>query len=176
MNEPRTIAGSLSVSTGGQARRAGRTPPTRRDERPFHRARVAGDDGTVLVLAIGLVTICAAVLLAAVDVAALHLQRRSAELSADGAARAAAQALDLAKYYGSSDGDRLVLDLGKARSRALAYLADDGGRWRLEGLRVEADQVVVDVTGRRRLPFTGTWAPDGVDVRGAASAELTVVD
>lgn len=129
----------------------------------------------MLVLALGVVTVCAAVLLAAVDVAALHLQRRTAELSADGAARAAAQALDLATYYGSPDGDRLDLDLGQARSRALAYLAADGARWRLDGLRVEQDRVVVDVSGRRRLPFTGTWAAEGVDVRGAASAELAVV-
>lgn len=140
--------------------------------------RTRSDDGTVLVLAIGLVTICAGVLVAAVDVAALHLQHRSADLSADGAARAAAQALDIATYYRSgTPGDRIALDLGEAHRRARTFLAgSDGGRWHLVHLRVEAERVVVDVTGHRRLPFTGTWAPEGVEVHGAASAELTTLD
>lgn len=131
------------------------------------------EEGTVLVLAVGLVAICAAVLLAAVDVAALHLQRRSAELSADGAARAAAQALDLPSYYAGGD---LLLDPVKARRRAATFLSGaDGARWRLAEFRVEADRVVVVVTGTTRLPFTGTWAARDAEVRGAASAELAAV-
>jgi hypothetical protein len=139
--------------------------------------RPRGDDGTVLILATGLIAVCAAVLVAAVDVAALHLQHRSAVLSADGAARAAAQALDLATYYRSrTPGSRITLDLGEARRRAESFLArSDGGRWSLVGVRVEAERVVVDVTGHRRLPFTGTWARDGVAVHGAASAELAAL-
>lgn len=129
------------------------------------------DDGSVLILTLGLVVVLVALLGVVVDVSALVLRRRDAELTADSAARAAAQAVDLAAYYSGASGARLPVDPAGARSRAAAHLTRP---WRLVRVTTHDDVVAVTVATRVRLPFSAWLGVGEVRVVGRGAADLRV--
>lgn len=128
-----------------------------------------GDDrGSVLILSVGVIVLVVVVLLVAADVAALSLRRRQADLTADGAARAAVQALDLTAYYQGSPGPRLPVDPVVARRLAERYVRPP---WRITGFEVAADVITVTVGSEVAL-MSGWVVRPRVEVTGTGSASL----
>ena len=145
------------------------------------RRRSLGDDGSVLVLTIGLVVVV--MLLVAVVAAAskLFLTRRSLASVADGAALAAAQDVDLAALYAGQAGATLPLAAERARADAAAYVAramTDTGLTdlRVVSVTVAGRSVDVTVSARSVLPFASavTGDPEGTVITVTAHAEAAV--
>jgi uncharacterized membrane protein len=95
-----------------------------------HRAggRCRGDEGTVLLLILGLVVMAALLISVVTDVSALYLQRRDLISAADGAALAGAQSVDEASVYqqGLPASGPVPLDEAAAERAALDYLTSAG--------------------------------------------------
>lgn len=119
------------------------------------RAAGRGDDGTVLLLTLGLAGLLLVVVAVVVDVSAVVLARRGVASAADGAAVSAAQAVDPAVAYSGGLGGRLPLSPAQAALRVQAYAADaEAGQPGLQlAVRVEGDTAVVTATRPVRPPF-----------------------
>ena len=115
----------------------------------------AGDDGSVLLLVLGFAGILLTLVAVVVDVSAVVLAKRGVAGAADGAAVAAAQALDLDAVHDEGLGAQLPLDTGRARARVAAY--EGQVRAQQPGLRLvlRLEGRTAVVTGARtvRLPF-----------------------
>lgn len=114
------------------------------------------DEGSVLVLVIGLSLVLFVLVAVVVDVSAVVLAKRGLDSAADGAAVAAAQQVDVAAA-GDGFGDRLPLDAALVAEAVATYEAEE--RAGEPGLRLAArlegtDTAVVDATRTLRLPLT----------------------
>jgi Flp pilus assembly protein TadG len=119
------------------------------------RRRAGQEQGSVLLLGIGMVIVCLLAIVVMTDVTSAFLQRRHLMAVADSAALAGAQGMDIDAYYaqGASIGTRLspAQVAATARRHALTH----GG---ISGLTVDSvvsDGVTVRVTlsAPLRLPF-----------------------
>lgn len=134
--------------------------------------------GSVLPLVIGVVVIVIALVTVVTDTGVLWLQRRSLQATVDGAALAAAQALDLPKVYaGGASGD-LALDETAARSAVRTYVAAIPSAkrltsFRVTGVRVSGPTVTVLATAVAHPPFTTWLIGSGVTITARASARDT---
>jgi len=135
--------------------------------------RPRGDDGTVLVLTLGLSALLLVLVGVVVDVSATVLAKRSVASAADGAAVSAAQELDYDVFYAGGLSGEVPLSDARVAARVAGYealAARDQPGLRLDG-HVE-DGAVAVVTGTRvvALPFSG-WLGDGtVEVTAQARA------
>lgn len=150
------------------------------------------DDGSITVLLIGYVVIVIVLVIAAIDVSAVFLARRTLSSAADAAALAAAQGVDKPQLYSGSGlgcGDRLPLDPARAADLAGAAVDDDRTDLR-NGLAtldaptttVAAGTATVSLSGQVRVPFGRVlgWLdpslPNGlVPITETASAQSPVV-
>lgn len=91
-------------------------------------ARRQRDEGTVLLLIVGLVAVVGLLVAVVTDVTALYLVRRDLISAADGAALAGAQAVDEGTIYteGLPAAGPLPLDEDAAREAVHSYLVDEG--------------------------------------------------
>lgn len=117
----------------------------------------ARDEGTVLLLVLGLVLVLFALVAVVVDVSAVVLARRDLDSTADGAAVAAAQQVDEAAVVDRGLGGRLPLDPDGVAGVVATYEADEQPSQ--PGLRLVpslagTDTAVVDATRTVRLPLT----------------------
>jgi uncharacterized membrane protein len=116
------------------------------------------DEGTVLLLILGIVVVAAMLAVVVTDVSALYLQRRTLVAAADGAALAGAQAVDEAEVYvhGLPSEGPVPLDAAAAEEAATAYVAALGID--VDDVRVEATAttVSVQIVTRYRLPISST--------------------
>ena len=142
--------------------------------------RRADDRGSVLLLTVGLVLVALLAIAVAVDVSAAFLQRRGLAATADAAALAGAQVVDLDAYYarGRRAGDPIPLDRGAVRGAVLAHLRSAGAWADHPGLVVEAvtsdgETVTVRLRAPLRTPFAGVGGRG--DVRAEAAARLALV-
>jgi hypothetical protein len=134
---------------------------SRRDER-----------GTISLYILGLTVISMVLIAGAVAVTSAHLSRMRMLDVADGAALAAANALDEAAYQ-QGVGDVVPLSDASVRQRAAQYLEgierpDSILGWRLASGTGSLDgrTAVVTLTGRAALPMVGTVLEDlGVSIR-----------
>jgi uncharacterized membrane protein len=114
------------------------------------------DEGTVLVLVLGFTMVLALLVGVVVNVSAAVLARRSVSGAADGAAVAAAQALDVeALYRAGLPGERLPLSQADAQRRVAAYgaqVAPDQPGLRLT-VTVDGSTASVLAVREVRLPF-----------------------
>lgn len=139
------------------------------------RARVRGDDGTILVLLLGFTAVLLLMVAVVVNVSAVILAKRGLVAAADGAAVAAAQELDLPELYEQGLGSgRIPLDPGQVATRVELYerqSAQDGVD--LAG-DVSADGTTAIVRGVRMvdLPFGRIlgFAPVRVEAEARARA------
>jgi len=134
------------------------------------RRRAGQEQGSVLILGIGMVVVCLLALAVMTDVTSAFLQRRQLMAVADAAALAGAQGMDIDAYY--LQGARIGTRLSPAQVAATArrHALDHGG---IPGLAVESvvsDGVTVRVTlsAPLRLPFLGSARSDAVRVTSTA--------
>lgn len=136
----------------------------------------ADDEGTVLLLIIGLVAVVGLLVAVVTDVTALYLQRRDLVSAADGAALAGAQAVDEATIYtqGLPASGPLPLDEAAARVAVHEYLSDAGLDGRSLAVRVETTSTTVSVSLSTTydLPVANT-ATLGVTGSAQVSASAT---
>lgn len=134
------------------------------------------DQGTVLLLIVGLVAVVGLLVAVVTDVTALYLQRRDLVSAADGAALAGAQAVDEATIYtqGLPASGPLPLDEDAARAAVRAYLADAGLGGRGLSVRVETTATTVSVSlgGGYDLPMASAVTL-GLGGRAEVSASAT---
>ena len=140
------------------------------------RRRPAGDDGTILVLSLGLAAVLLVMVGVVVNVSAVVLAKRGVASAADGAAVSAAQALDLGVLYDRGLGAQIPLDAADAGARVQAYAA--GARAGQPGLQLalslDGDTAVVEGVRVVRLPFP-VLGSGPVTVRAVARARAPVV-
>jgi hypothetical protein len=138
--------------------------------------RARQDDGTVLVLTLGLAGLLVVVVAVVVNVSAVVLAKRGVASAADGAAVSAAQALDVAALYEQGLGGQIPLSAADAAARVAAYEAD--ARAGQPGLRlsVRIEGTTAVVTGVRvvRPPFP-LFSTGDVTVTAVARARAPVV-
>lgn len=140
--------------------------------------RPSGDDGSVLVLMIGLVAVLLLLVAVVVDVSAVVLARRSVASVADGAAVSAAQGIDYTVFYADGPAGGVPLSEAAVADRVATYAR--GAVLDQPGLvlqsRVDGGYVAV-VTAQRvvRLPFGGALGVGDVDVTAVARARAPLV-
>jgi Flp pilus assembly protein TadG len=140
-----------------------------------------GDEGSVLVLGIGLVVVLMLLVGAGVDASRLFLVRRSLADLADGAALRAAEDLDEATLYRSGASDVLPLATNRVRTDVTSYVAAEAAANGMHGVRVAAvsvrDGIVrVGLAMTETVPVLGTLvgSPDGELVTATAVARSAV--
>jgi uncharacterized membrane protein len=139
------------------------------------RRRPSDDEGSILLLTLGFAILALALVLVVTDASKVFLTRRALVSSADAAALAGAQSLDVASFY-ARGGDTLPLDSDGAVAAVREYVDDAGlaqvyTDFQLVSVEVEASVVTVTVRARSLLPF-GSYVgrPDGVLVEATAHA------
>lgn len=125
------------------------------------RLRTKDDSGSVMLIGIALVAICALALAVVVDVSALFIQRRNLAALADASALAGAQAVDLDAYYahGASEGTNLdpAIVARVVRAHVAAVAAADRHRgMRLEQVDSDGESVTVRLSAPVTVPFLGS--------------------
>jgi uncharacterized membrane protein len=143
------------------------------------RVRPGGDAGQLTVLIIGLAAILVLLVTVVVDASKAFLVRRALSGAADGAAVAAANAVDeSAVYAGAAAGNALPLDPGAARDAALGYAAEAGLAGQFAGFAVVAvstdgTTATVTLAATVPMPLVNHMSPayaDGVPIQVTASA------
>ena len=122
---------------------------------------VVDDSGSVMILGIILVAICALALAVFVDVSGLFIQRRNLAAIADASALAGAQAIDLDAYYahGASKGTTLdpAVVARVVRANIAAVIVSDGIRgMRIETVQSDGESVTVRLSAPLTLTFLGS--------------------
>ena len=141
-------------------------------------SRPRGDDGTVLVLVLGLFGVLLLLVALVVDVSVVVLAKRSVASAADGAAVSAAQAIDDAAFYGRGLQDRVPLSEQDVAQRVAAYEAqaasDQPGLQLSSGVDGGTTAVVV---ARRTvaLPVVGRFGIEDVEVVAEARARAPLL-
>lgn len=140
--------------------------------------RPRGEDGTVLVLVLGLAALLLVLVGVVVDVSVTVLARRSVSSAADGAAVSAAQGLDYSAFYARGPDGEVPLSEQAVAERVAAYrgeaAVDQPGLQMSSGVEDGATAVV---TAERAvtLPFSGWLLRDTVLVRAVARARAPLV-
>ena len=139
------------------------------------RLAVHDERGSVLVLGVGLIVTCALAVALLTDVSSALLQRHRVQALADGAALAAAQAIDLTEYYAEGASDSTRLDPSRVGRVARDHLSRASAGEEIDGLVVnriwsDGSQVLVALSAPLDLPFLADLFP--ADVRVEAWAQL----
>ena len=142
------------------------------------------DEGSVLLLILGLVVLAALFITVVIDVSSLYLERRSLIAAADGAALAGAQAIDREAVYatGLPTSGPVPLDQEGAAVAAHNYIADVGLMSDYPNLLVRitttATTIEVRLSAVVALPVVNGVTPgaqDGVTVDAVATARTPVI-
>jgi uncharacterized membrane protein len=126
-----------------------------------HRLRCrlpAGQDGSVLLLVMGLVPILAGLIAVGTDLAVLFTHQRSLAAEADSAALAGAQAANLRQLYTGKNVTELPLDCRRARDIVEDRVGSDASDKRVStavvaGFRCRSNTVSVSLRSSVELPF-----------------------
>lgn len=132
------------------------------------------DEGTVLLLMVALVVVIVLSIGVVADVGVVLSARRALAATADSAALAGAQSIELGAYYAGSGGSDLPLDPTRAEESVRRYVhtAEPCPDLRIRQLEISANAVYVGLTCRARLPFVALIAQDSVEVRAGSQARL----
>ncbi|MCW2668290.1 MAG: Protein of unknown function rane [Frankiales bacterium] len=138
------------------------------------------EQGTILLLTIGLSVVLLLLVAVVVDVSKVVLAKRALSAAADGAAVAAAQQADRASIVDNGLGDRVPLDLAGVEDVVAQY--QDESRGEQPGLELTGDVDPADpgtavVQARRvvSLPFVGWLGVTTVELRATARAQSPVL-
>ena len=136
--------------------------------------RLRSDQGSVLILSLGLIVVCVLAVGVVVDASALFLARRSLQAQADSAALAGAQAIDVEAYYQRGAASGIRLEPTRVRSAVEQFLRRSSADVRLRSVALADDIVVVRLQGLVRPPFSGWLTPSGsYDLEVEAGATLS---
>ena len=145
------------------------------------RSPIRDERGSALLLTAFLAVLLTMAIALVVDVGTVLAHRRGLAATADAAAMAGAQAIDLAAYYGSGPDSEGVLELDPTRARVavLDHLAASRAWERHPGLRVVAvsvadGEVVVSLRSQARLPMISVFGIDSAPVSAASGARLVI--
>lgn len=143
---------------------------------------MASDDGTVLLLILGLAVVAALLVAVVTDVSALYLERRELIAAADGAALAGAQAVDEASIYqnGLPATGPVPLDEAAAEQAVRDYLVDAGLLTSAMDVTIltSATTVSVALATRLELPVASTVTAGmsgDAEVSASATARTAVI-
>ena len=142
--------------------------------------RVRADSGSVLLLQVLCVVVVVAVVGAICDVGAVLGARRQLSATADQAAVAGAQAVDLGSYYvQGADREGVALHPEAVEGSVRRYLAPSIAAQEpqgiaLAGVQVDADGVSIQLQARATLPFASLVGIETVPVSASARAALYV--
>ena len=143
---------------------------------PLRHAERRSDEGTVLLLIVGLVVVAALLVAVVTDVSALYLERRELVAAADGAALAGAQAVDEESVYrnGLPATGPVPLDQAAAEEAVRSYLSDAGLFTAKLDVTISTSATTVSVVLRTRteLPVASTVTA-GASGTAAVSASAT---
>lgn len=143
----------------------------------MRRQTPSDDEGSILVLTLGLVAVLVVVVAIVVDVSAVILAKRAVSSAADEAAVSAAQALDTDAFYaGGLPGGRVPLSPSGAAERVAVYAADAAQDQPGLQLSVQVQGSTAVVTGTRTVtpPFS-VFGQGPVTVTAVARANAPVV-
>jgi uncharacterized membrane protein len=135
--------------------------------------RPSGDDGTVLVLVMGLAVVLLALVAVVVDVSIVALSRRAVSSAADGAAVSGAPAVEGPAYAAGGAAQGVPLSAAQVTQRVAAYGRRAAlGQPGLELVGTVQGGSTVVVTARRdlTLPFSGWFGISQVTVRAESRA------
>jgi uncharacterized membrane protein len=137
-----------------------------------------GQRGQTTLLLLGFFLVAVMLVGVVVDASAAYLRRQALTALADGAALAAADAVQAAQVYTGGLGQRAQIDPAAARAYVATYLAQTRATERFEGLvyRVlpAGDSVTVQLSARLDLPIPPPgWVGDP-RVDGVATAVVPV--
>ena len=136
--------------------------------------RLRSDQGSVLILSLGLIVVCVLAVGVVVDASALFLARRSLQAQADSAALAGAQAIDVEAYYQRGAASVIRLEPTRVRSAVERFIRRSSADVRLRSVALADDIVVVRLQGLVRPPFSGWLTPSGsYDLEVEAGATLS---
>lgn len=140
-----------------------------------------GDRGSLLLLQAFLISAVLAGVVVIADVATVIGARQQLAATADQAALAGAQAVDLTVYYrsGAADTAGVALDPGSVATAVRGYLAPAIAAEQQRGLAIRAIEVQdgsvsVSLTARADLPFASSLGLSAIPVRASATAQLLV--
>lgn len=132
------------------------------------------DEGSIMLLGIGMIGVCLLALAVITDSAGAFIQQRELQSVADSIALAGAQGIDLEEYYrtGATQSTRLNSSQVQNIARTHAKVMTEGSEVALTALAVEPDgkSVLVTLTAPLRLTFFDALPFDPVQV--SASAKL----
>jgi hypothetical protein len=135
------------------------------------RRRQRNDDGTILLLVVGLTAVLLAAVALVVNVSAVILAKRSLASAADGAAVSAAQALDTHAFYATGLTGGVPLDPAEAAARVAAYRADAAASQPGLQMSVQVDGRTAVVRASRTLTLPlGILSTGPVTVEAVARA------
>ena len=148
----------------------------------LRRLALRGEEGTVLLLILGLVVVAALLVAVVTDVSALYLERRELVAAADGAALAGAQAVDEELVYrnGLPASGPVPLDRGAAEQAVRNYLSDAGLLTANLDVTISTSATTVSVVLKTRteLPVANTvtaGTSGTADVSASATARTAVI-
>ena len=140
-----------------------------------------GDRGSLLLLQAFLISAVVGCILVIADAAAVIGARQQLAATADQAALAGAQAVDMAAYYrgGAAGVDGLPLDPESVDRAVRRYLAPAIAAAQqpglaVRGIEVRDGSVSVALAARADLPFASSLGLDTIPVRASATARLLV--
>ena len=143
------------------------------------RELLRSDDGTIIPLIMIFALIASLLLLVVIDSTVLFMNKRAIGTAADGAALAAAQAIDKTTLYGNGGiVNNQDLPLLSAKAAAAAYLTANRDDTIYPGLTVavsalSGNRIQIVVTAPTvPLPFTGLALPNGVAISETATVVL----
>ncbi|MGI9198000.1 MAG: pilus assembly protein TadG-related protein [Candidatus Nanopelagicales bacterium] len=137
-------------------------------------ARGRDDRGSILIVALGMLIICVLAIGVVVDASTVFLERRSLQSSADSAALAGAQAIDIEAYYARGAADGIRLDAGTVRAAVQRFMRRGSVEGSLRAVSLSGDVVVVRLAGQVRPPFSGWLTRGGAyDIEVEAGATLS---
>lgn len=130
----------------------------------------AGEEGSIMLLALGCVSIALILVVVVVDASAVFLARRSLASATDGASLAAAQSVSSQTIYSKGAGSSLPL--GQVEAAVARYEGDGRSSELSASVAHAATGDTVVVTGRRavRLPFASFLGIGAVTVTATSSA------
>lgn len=150
----------------------------------MHTRARTDEEGSVLLLILGLVVLAGLFVTVVIDVSALFLDRRDLIAAADGAALAGAQGIDEGSVYryGLPESGSLTLNRSRAESLVQSYLVDQEIIGTYDDLHVDVDvtntTVTVQLVAKVRLPIANVVTPGagrGVTVDAQATAHSAVI-